>query len=425
MRFAGKALIPLAALLASLISMPASAASKTFQTEVINNIRVGQVAIQIDEFELNKSGKEDPYRDNKIVVPGQTVSKIVRITNLGNDAWIRIKADFDADDPRMALSYADLILASDKWKKCGDYYYYTEPVYTGKYVDFIKEVKIPATWNESTSEKSTRIHFTSDAVQIKNFDPDFSSTDPWFGTLIEQRVYEPFTMKEEGTQAFSVEFENGADGFVRVGDDFFNNWPTLLPGDTVTGKVQIGNNYSKAVEIFFHTETIADDELLKQCTLKIMNGNTVIYDGPLSGTVDEIKLGKYNKGDKSELTYTLYIPKELTNKYALSSTKTKWVWTAKLQDNYTSGGGGGGGSSSGGGGHSSTPSRDPEGSVIIPPEEVRGADRDVPQPPPGDVQGASRAKTGDNNLILYGAIAIFISITGIIILIVTDRKRGR
>ena len=424
-----KALIT-APLIAMLLGNMTAYASQTYSTEVINNIAIGQVAIQIDEFELNSRGEEIPYVDNKKVVPGQTVSKIVRVTNLGNDAWIRIKAEFFADMESMVLSYGDLVLADDKWKKCGDYYYYTDPVYRGNHVDFIKQVRIPPTWNESTSDKTTGIHFSSDAVQLKNFEPDFSSDDPWFGTLIEQRIYVPFTPSNATKANYSVEFENGAEGFVRVGDDFFKHWGTLLPGDTVTGEVHVGNNYKYPVEIFFHTETLADDALLKQCHLTIRNGNTVIYDGPLSGALDEISLGKFYKGDSAIMTYSLYVPKELTNIYALTETLTKWVWTAKL-NNYSGGGGGGGG----GRGGSGNPPKNPPGEdiVVIPPDTPTPTGQTPPPGVPAGVNsvnrtpgtaGESRTKTGDNNVIMLGVIAMLVSIGGITALIVTRKRKG-
>ena len=394
-----------------LACLAGTAHAETYSTEVINNIRVGQVAIKIDEYEIGENGEETVYADGKRVLPGQKVSKIVRITNLGNDAWIRIKANFEAEEENMLLSYRDLIIADPAWKRCGDYYYYTKYVPTGGHVDFISAVKIPTSWNESMSDKWTKIFFSSDAVQHKNFTPDFNSDDPWFGTMIEQRVYQPFEMKGEGDEKFSVEFRNGADGFVRVGDDFFNNWGTLLPGDTVEGTVLVGNNYAKAVEIFFHTETIADDDLLKKCILTIMNGDTVIYNGPLSGSLNEISLGKFNKGETTNMFYRLYIPKELRNAFALSETRTKWVWTARLED--ASKPSDKPSRSGGGGSHSGPHVKETPPTPVPNPENNPSFKTEEPPAPDGGVQGTGRglSKTGQQItfffLILAGMFGIF------------------
>lgn len=43
------------------------------------SVQQGNIRIRLEEFQ-NVNGKEQPYENNRIVVPGETVSKIVRIT---------------------------------------------------------------------------------------------------------------------------------------------------------------------------------------------------------------------------------------------------------------------------------------------------------------------------------------------------------
>ena len=42
-------------------------------------IKQGNIKVRLEEFQ-EENGKEVPYENNRIVVPGETVSKIVRIT---------------------------------------------------------------------------------------------------------------------------------------------------------------------------------------------------------------------------------------------------------------------------------------------------------------------------------------------------------
>ncbi|MDO5551455.1 MAG: hypothetical protein Q4F76_09805, partial [Lachnospiraceae bacterium] len=73
---------------------PSFAATYQFSTEVDNTITTGDISITLDEYELDDYNNLIPYRDGKVVMPGQIVSKIVRITNESEPAWIRARAEF-------------------------------------------------------------------------------------------------------------------------------------------------------------------------------------------------------------------------------------------------------------------------------------------------------------------------------------------
>lgn len=176
-------------------------AATNYQTEVTNNIQIGDISIQLDEYELDENGAEIPYENDKTVLPGEEVNKIVRITNQAKEAWIRAKLEYQMDDGMEGLSDASITLSSDDWIKCGEYYYYKKPVPNGAEVDFINRVRIPHEWDESQSEKGFSVIVTADAVQTANFTPDFTANDQWFGTLVETCVHTTFTKPQDtGTQ---------------------------------------------------------------------------------------------------------------------------------------------------------------------------------------------------------------------------------
>lgn len=190
---------------------------------------------------------------------------------------------------------------------------------------------------------------TADAVQEANFTPDWNAGDPWFGTVIETCVHTSYDPKLAGSQVFSVVFENGADGLVKTGEDFFSNWASLMPGDTVSGQVTLKNSYRRTVTMYFKTETIADDALLKALNLEIKNGDTVIYSGTMDGAMAErVKIASLAMNEEAILTYTVSVPKELNNSYALSKTQTKWIFSAYMSSSSGGGGGGGGHKTPGG-----------------------------------------------------------------------------
>lgn len=391
-------------ILAAMLAMTLSHTAYAYETEVINNIGIGDISIGLEEYELDAQGNEIPYVDNKVIIPGQKVDAIVRITNNANDAWIRAKLDFASEDGLEGLNDNLLNIASDTWKKIGDYYYYTVPVESKNYVDLIDSIRMPYHWTEADTKKGFKLIVTADAVQEANFDPNFESEDPWFGTIIETCVHTAYDKTELIPQDFSVEFKGGAEGLVKIGDDFFSNWGELMPGDTVSDKVLIKNNYSKSIYMYFSTETIADDDLLKAVTLTINNGDKVIYEGTMDGAIkDKIQLALLRRGEEITLDYTVHVPAELTNKFALNETKTKWIFECKVKSS-----GGGSEKNPGGPGYPT------------PTDSITDQTESPDKPDDNDPDWKVLPATGDNALIAGAAGILAVALGG---LFVTRRKK--
>lgn len=54
-------------------------AKKTAEVQGMT-VKQGNISITLQEYQKNQDGSESEYKNNKIVVPGETVSKIVRVT---------------------------------------------------------------------------------------------------------------------------------------------------------------------------------------------------------------------------------------------------------------------------------------------------------------------------------------------------------
>lgn len=333
-----KALLSFAILFTMAVT-PINGFAATYSTEVTNNISVGDINIGLEES--GDTGDE-------AVLPGQKINKTIKIKNKANKAWVRAKFEYSDCDEYKGLSDQDVELESNKWKKIGEYFYRLVPIEDGETIDFVKSFNVPSDWDSEKADKQFTIYTSVEAVQEANFTPDFTKDDPWFGTVIESCVHTTYDITTETRDTpFSVVFENGAEGLVKVGDDFFSNWPSLMPGDTVTDTVKIGNNYSRSMTIFFRTDTIADDDLISKVHLTIKNGDKVLYDGAMNGEItNEISLGSIKQGEARDLTYTVSIPASLTNEFALAKTSTKWIFYCSYENN--NGGNGGGGSTSSG-----------------------------------------------------------------------------
>ena len=53
----------------------------------------GKVDIRLEEFTLDRNGREVPWKDLEAVMPGQEIIKIPRVTNLQNECEIRAKIE--------------------------------------------------------------------------------------------------------------------------------------------------------------------------------------------------------------------------------------------------------------------------------------------------------------------------------------------
>lgn len=327
------------------------AAVRSHSVEAENRIFTGDVSITLEEYQLDEEGREVPYEDGKQVVPGQTVDKIVKIRNEAEPVWIRAEGRYLAEDGPEG-SFGEMAGGmGDRWIRCGNYFYWSEPVASGESVCFFRTVTVPAEWDEEREGTDFALEVTAQAVQAAHFTPDFSLEDPWFGIPIEACVHgggeeEPDT----GDGEYSVIFENGSEGFVKIGEDFFGSFGALVPGDSVMDSVKVGSRYDGRVDIWFRTEpagrTEQEERLLEQLQLAVWSGEELIYEGPLSGGVPEegILLAEgLSRGENKDLSYRVSMPGELGNAWAVRESGVKWIFRAEYVTSFGGGGSGGGG----------------------------------------------------------------------------------
>lgn len=323
---------------------PVHAATYQFSTEVDSSITTGDVSISLNEYEAENDGSMLPYADGKVILPNQRISKIIAITNEAKPAWIRAKVQFMSYSGIEGLEDSLLGGISDTWVYQGGYYYYTEPVGSGETVNFFKEVAIPSTWDESYANKGFEIDITAQAVQKANFTPDFNDISPWFGVPIEQCIHTDHELYHaEGNTEFAIIFENGVDGFIQVEEDFFAGFSAIMPGDTLTDSFRTANHFSKQIPIYFRTEIPGDQteealQLMDVLTLIIKRGDEIIYEGPLhaDSLAENITLATLGPGSEENISFSLFMPPELTNSYAMRKARVRWIFSTE----YTTSSGG-------------------------------------------------------------------------------------
>lgn len=307
---------------------------------VTNHIALGDVNIGLKEYQ-KKGSTEVLYTNPKTVIPGETISKIPRITNLAKPCWVRARITYKNDRNNVEGFQDEMILGmTEDWVKRGEYYYFTRILKRKESADLFQKVTVPAVWGKEHSGQKLGIVIQAEAIQAANFVPDFSGMSPWGNQKIQRCVHE-----EDGAAAcrgekmdLSVEFKGEAHKLVSVPGDFFVNLGTAMPGDHFEDVVDVSNTTEKEAELFFYTAVKGQDssqlELLKGIQLMIFMNDKKLYKGTLDspGLEKEHSLGSFQPGQNGKLRFILKVPSEWDNSYALRKADVQWIFTVNEEE---------------------------------------------------------------------------------------------
>lgn len=392
--------------LAAVISISGTYAYFSDTLTVTNHIVTGDIDISLKEYELTKNG-EIPYRNSKKVMPGDVVSKIPRIINAAQPCWVRVRVFCSDDGEDMeGLSCKEMKGISKDWVKRGEYYYYTKILEKSDSVDFFEKIAIPSYWTEEHASRRLSMTVQADAIQAKNFRPDFAAMSPWGNQEIELCVHErngKLTCRKENVR-LSVVFHGKAHKLMSVPDDFFINFQAAMPGDTFRDSVTVSNTTEKDAEIFFRTGTQKQNaeqlRMLNEMQLMIaMNGKT-LYTGNLKaeGMQKNVSLGVFKPGQSGRLDFAVKVPAEWKNSYALKEASVKWIFTVNESED---------------GNHSAKPK-----STISPGLNQKALES------ASESQKPAMVKTGDETAIAGYLLFAFISLA-VVFCVLGRRKGGR
>lgn len=303
---------------------------------VKNHLSFGDVNISMKEFQ-RKNQEEYPYEDPKTVLPGDTISKIPRITNEAQPCWVRVRVGFcQGEEDFTSLSCQNLCGMDASWVQKGEYYYYTKILEQNESVDVFTGLTIPEHWDSSYAEQEFEMEVRADAIQAENFTPDFSAMSPWGNETIELCVHERSgaTICKTENLKLSVRMDEGAGKLLSVPGDFFHNFGTVMPGDEKEDVIALSNETSDPVSLYFYTDT--DDRnpeeqaFLQKLKLEITLNETLLYRGNLysPGLRRPVLLGDFASGETGDLRFQVSIPEELNNDYALRESDVIWVFSA-------------------------------------------------------------------------------------------------
>lgn len=144
------------------------------------------------------------------------------------------------------------------------------------------------------------------------------------------------------------QFGTGSNTYTKT--DLFDNFKTVMPGDSLTQNIEIRNTAKNCdyINVYLRAEvhdeegnplTVDSDEtvatmqdFLKQLTMRIYNGTELIYESTpdqAGALAENVLLGKLLTGESLKLKVELDVPMDLGNEYAFRTGEVDWVFLAE------------------------------------------------------------------------------------------------
>ena len=210
-----------------------------------SGLSTSAVDISIQEYNQNN---EIFLENGKRVMPGDEITLIPRINNLGIDCYIRAKITYTIDQETIITS--DYIEGNyTSWTNKDDYYYYDSILEKGKSIDLFDKVKIPNL--DIDYQGKVIVGFTAPDKQTITIDPNHTTivtyryTRNKYTLTVTNTDYVSPTSTASGTYYYESEIHLVADSedidgfpFVKWTDDTYNrNYTFMLIDDMTIGPV--------------------------------------------------------------------------------------------------------------------------------------------------------------------------------------------
>ena len=286
--------------------------------DVETTISTSAVEINITEYD---SYNNEFNQNGKIVMPGEVISLVPRVHNLGVDCYLRTKITCTINNKKYnEFNYIDGNYKN--WNKKGDYYYYS-PIFTkNNDLDIFNIITIPTNLPDADQGKKVILNIVVEAIQAKHFDGD------WSKATIKQSINKSYDLDDEGSS--TIIYDNDVDRHITLDNGFFDNLGNLLPGDskseqvTVLNRSKTKNDYYLTLQ--FNNLTNEEKRLLNNINIIIKNNNKTLIENNILdfGKKSYISL---KPNETSNLSFIVSLPKELDNSYSKTLTKITWKFS--------------------------------------------------------------------------------------------------
>ena len=301
-------------------------------TGLKNTFSTGGVNIGVEEYTMTGSGEMVCKPVTKVRF-GSEVSYIPRVTSYAEACYVRVGLSADTGAGKIDI-LKNCTGIKDGWIKKGDFIYYRYPLAENCSADLCEGFRVPEDWDYKKSNDMT-VSICAEAVQARNFMPDFSSEDPWGDVEVKKSYITAYKTVREVSQrsgdGVNIVFDKSAYGITADRKIMFDD-VHLMPGDSCSDSIRICNTSTERVEVLFravcHDTVLADDINL------IIDNGSVFYKGLLSGKA----LKQYNTiasvgpGDTKELRFDMEIPRDKDNDAQLKKGQATWYFAVKQDE---------------------------------------------------------------------------------------------
>ena len=307
-----------------------------------NHFETGHVDIQVDGYQ-RKEDREIPWRSDGIVLPGDQISCIPRITNEGAECYVRAKVSLVSEEGREMGGQDGIRLTGmeEQWIKAEDgYYYHQDPLLEGQSVDIFQGIRFPSDLSQEELE-NTQLELTVqvDAIQGANMTQDLSAPEPWGTVEIlnyeKKDIFEISQVTSVSTSAFRMIYVGNTGQWITNSQDLFAHVDKFMPGDVYRDSITVDNDRSAALRLYWRGESREELPWLEQIALKIgvetKGEKKLVYEGSLTGAeiTEDLLLCTVPGHETTEIWYEIQVPVTLDNSVASEDMEICWTFSSE------------------------------------------------------------------------------------------------
>ncbi len=294
--------------------------------KIEQRLETGKVKIRLQQITAEGGGVRD------LVEPNKDLKYIPRIINKEAECYVRAKVKISEDGKSWELiNEKNLLGIGEGWVKRGGYFYYQKAMARGQSTDLFKGIHIPEDWNgKGNTELSVSV--TAEAVQSRNFQPDFSRELPWGAVELEEAVSSAVTVTPVKDMAV-ISFSDGK-GVECSTTDLFPGYSEMMPGDRLCRELELKNTSSKKLDLYMRISA-GGDGISRKALMKVSAGGELLYEGSVAGACrnDELRLPSVEKGRSGTVMVEIELPSDADNTLAGLKDDIAWsVWAESVKD---------------------------------------------------------------------------------------------
>ncbi|MCQ2546504.1 MAG: hypothetical protein MJ161_03020 [Clostridia bacterium] len=292
-----------------------------------NEFNTSGVNLKLEQYRVTDRGIARAV-EGTCVAPGERVSYIPRVTNLEADSFIRVTLDLTSDGDDIAITPDCFFGIGENWVRKGNCFYCRDIFRQGESADVISGIVVP--YEMESGGGQMRIRATADAIQAKNFSPDFAAANPW-GTVEIQtlacREGDRGAICRGVVKTQSLDFSFAREGIFECStEDLFSKFDSFQPGDKCSETLDMRNKSGEKLTVHFRTENVRTD-LLDEMKLSISCCGKKVYSGPLTSEelASFMEIGTIENGRAGKLEFEISMPREADNRYSMLEDNVTWI----------------------------------------------------------------------------------------------------